>query len=75
MQRLLTQLKTQYDYILIDCAPTLQTTDSEIIAGQADKVVMIVEWAKTPQKKLKKIAEILRQFSKETPHVILNKHP
>ena len=75
LQKILEQLKTQYDYIIIDCAPTLQTTDSEIIAGYADKVIMIVEWAKTPQKKLKKIAEILRQFSKETPYAILNKHP
>lgn len=73
-QRMMTNLKSQYDFVLIDCAPLLKTTDAEIISGLADQVVLVIEWAKTPKKQLKKVAEILRQYAKETPNVILNKH-
>lgn len=73
-QRLVTGLKTQYDFVLIDCAPVLTTTDAEIIAGMVDQTVLVIEWAKTPKKKLKKVAEILRQYAKDVPNVILNKH-
>ncbi len=68
-------LKTQYEFVIIDCAPVLNTTDAEIIAGIADQVVLVVEHARVPKKYLNKVAVTLRQFAKETPSVILNKLP
>lgn len=74
-RKLIETLKTQYDFIIVDCAPVLNTTDAEIIAGHVDQVVLVVEWAKAPKKYLNKVAGTLRQFSKEMPSVILNKKP
>jgi succinoglycan biosynthesis transport protein ExoP len=74
-RKLMGTLKTQYDFIIVDCAPVLNTTDAEIIAAHVDQVVLVIEWAKSPKKYLNKVAGILRQFSKETPGVILNKRP
>ncbi len=74
-RKLIETLKTQYDFIIVDCAPVLNTTDAEIIAGHVDQVVLVVEWAKAPKKYLNKVAGTLRQFAKETPSVILNKRP
>lgn len=71
--RLLTTLKMQYDFVLIDCAPVGETTDAEVIARQVDQTILIVEYAGTPKKKLKLVAEVLRQHSKDVPGVILNK--
>jgi len=71
--RMVTALKTQYDYVIIDCAPVQGITDAEIMAAQVDQVILVAEWASTPKKLLKKVASILRQHSKDVPNVILNK--
>ncbi|PZQ45622.1 MAG: hypothetical protein DI551_06855 [Micavibrio aeruginosavorus] len=72
--KMLETLKSQYDYVIIDCAPVFNTTDAEVISRLVDQVILIVEWSKTPKKKLKHVANVLRQFSKDVPNVILNKH-
>lgn len=74
-RKVMETLKTQYDFIIVDCAPALDTTDAEIIAGHVDQVILVIEWAKAPKKYLNKVASTLRQFAKETPNVILNKRP
>ncbi len=70
---LLDGLKGNYDYILVDSAPVLNSTDAETVAGSVDMVVMVVAYARTSRKNLKKAAETLRQFAPEMPSVILNK--
>lgn len=72
--RLVATLKTQYDYVLVDCAPALSSTDAEVLSGLVDQVVLVIEWAKTPKKILKTVAETLRQFAKDIPSAIINKH-
>lgn len=73
LSRMIVQLKTQYDFVIIDCAPVQGITDAEIIAAQVDQVVLVIEWASTPKKLLKKVAGILRLHSKDVPNVVLNK--
>ena len=74
-ERMIATLKTQYEFIVVDCAPVLNTTDAEIIAGYVDHVILVIEWAKAPKKYLNKVSMTLRQFAKDVPSVILNKHP
>lgn len=68
-------LKKHHDYILIDCACAFDASDAEVLAGMADQTFVIAAWAKTPKKELRKIAESMREFSTNAPHVILNKIP
>ncbi len=70
---LLQILKESYNFIIIDARPVLKTTDTEIIAGLADQVILIIEWARTKKKELKKVSLALRQHTKDTPNAILNK--
>lgn len=70
---LLAGLKDNYDYILIDASPVLNSSDAEAIAGIVDMVVMVVAHGHTSRGNLKKAADTLRQFSVEIPSVILNK--
>lgn len=72
-ENLLTALKSQYDFILIDSAPVNTTTDAEIIASLADQTILMVESKKTSKATLKKAATALRQYAKDIPSVILNK--
>lgn len=70
---LLDGLKGSYDYILVDAAPVLDSTDAETAAGVVDMVVLVVAYGRTSRRNLKKAAETLRQFSSEVPSVVLNK--
>ena len=47
MRRLIADLKSRYDFIVIDSAPLLGVTDSKIIALLADKVIFATQWEKT----------------------------
>jgi exopolysaccharide transport family protein len=48
MQRLLEELRRRYDVVLLDTAPVLAVADTRILAPQADAVVMLARWKKTP---------------------------
>lgn len=71
--KMLDTLKSQYDYVIVDCASASSSTDAEVIAGQVDQVIFVVQWKKTAKKTLKRIAEALRQHARDIPNVILNK--
>jgi chromosome partitioning protein len=73
LKQTLESVKNQYDYILIDTAPVLLASDAEVLSRVADQVVMVVQWGKTSLKSLKKASEILGEFAKSPPYVILNK--
>lgn len=66
-------LKDKYECIIFDSAPVLTVSDSEILTGLVDQVVIVLEWAKTPKEQFKKSAEILRNLAANNPNVILNK--
>lgn len=66
-------LKEKYECIIFDCAPVLTVSDAEILTGQVDQVIMVLEWAKTPKEEFRKAAAIIRNLAKNAPNVILNK--
>jgi capsular exopolysaccharide synthesis family protein len=45
---LLTLLKSQFDYILLDTPPMLGIADARTLASKADGVVLLVKWSTTP---------------------------
>lgn len=64
---LLNELKSQYDYVIVDTAPTLLVTDTSLIANLADLVVYVIRANYTDKnllnfinelKKLKKVNNI-----------------
>lgn len=49
MDRLLAELRTRYDLVVLDTAPVLPVADTRVLAPKADAVVFLARWRKTPQ--------------------------
>src|SRR5262249_175637 len=47
MKALIAQLKETFDYVVIDTPPVGPVVDAIIVAGLADKTILVVEWAST----------------------------
>ncbi|MFA5592653.1 MAG: polysaccharide biosynthesis tyrosine autokinase [Micavibrio sp.] len=75
LENLIGLFKEQYDYIVFDGSSVEDSTDSEIIAAQSDNVVLVIGWAQAKREALIKTANILRQYARNTPLVVLNKRP
>lgn len=50
MRDLLEALKRSFDFVVLDTSPVLAVADSCVIARQADAVLMVARWRKTPRK-------------------------
>lgn len=71
----LEELKTIYDCIIIDSACALNTSDAELLSAMVDETVIVAAWGKTKKKTIAKACEVIRQSTKNTPHIILNHVP
>jgi capsular exopolysaccharide synthesis family protein len=49
MDRLLGDLRSRYDLVVLDTAPVLPVADTRVLAPKADAVVFLTRWRKTPQ--------------------------
>lgn len=49
MDRLLDELRRNYDLVVLDTAPVLPVADTRVLAPKADAVVFLARWRKTPQ--------------------------
>jgi capsular exopolysaccharide synthesis family protein len=61
MKAVLSELKKQYDYILIDTPPIISVTDSGIIGALADGVLMIIQAGRTQRGIVGRATELLKQ--------------
>src|SRR3546814_5073675 len=48
LRTLLEELRQRYKFIVLNTAPILPVRDAKLLAAQADEVLMIAHWAKTP---------------------------
>ncbi len=69
---LLNELKKEYEYIIVDTAPTLLVTDTTLITHLADVVLYIVRANFTQKRLLKFIAEVKKLNTKNNMSIILN---
>lgn len=49
MDRLLADLRSRYDLVILDSAPVLPVADARVLAQKADVVIMLARWRKTPE--------------------------
>lgn len=71
-EKLLNDLKKEYDFIIIDTAPTLLVTDTAIISNLADTVLYVARANFTEKKLVKFISKIRQSQSIKSMGVILN---
>lgn len=69
---LITQWRSEYDYIFIDSPPVLSVTDAAVLAPLCDGVIMIVRSGITTRKSLKRAMEIFRRTQTRIVGTVLN---
>ncbi|MBO9557444.1 MAG: polysaccharide biosynthesis tyrosine autokinase [Caulobacter sp.] len=60
MHRLLAELRSRFDLVLLDTAPLLAIADTRVLAPSADAVVMLARWKKTPVKAILSALSLLK---------------
>ncbi|MBB3107761.1 tyrosine-protein kinase Etk/Wzc [Psychrobacter luti] len=69
---LLTGLKSQYDYIIIDSAPLLAASDAMVLAQHADKVLMVTRYDDSMEKQLIYAVKQMHESNIQVDGIILN---
>jgi capsular exopolysaccharide synthesis family protein len=72
MKELLTQLRDQFDHIVIDSAPVLSATDSVILSVQVDTVVLAIRSGQTPKDALVRTRDLLLGVGARLTGVVVN---
>lgn len=75
MSYLMQILNNQYDIIIWDGVPVIGLTDSIIMAGLVDKIVIVCSCKKTPVELLQNTKNSLEKFSNKIAGVIVNRLP
>lgn len=65
-------LKSQYDIILIDTGPLLLMAEARVIAGKADKTILVVRWRKSTRAVVRRSLALLKTFRADLLGVVLN---
>jgi succinoglycan biosynthesis transport protein ExoP len=73
MRDLIAQLRNQYDYVVVDAAPLLPVIDALALATMVDKILVIVEWSRTPQVSVAEAFKVLRPEAGRIAGIVLNK--
>lgn len=69
---LLTALKSQYDYIIIDSPPLLAASDAMVLAQHADKVLMVTRYDDSIEKQLIYAIKQMHESNIQVDGIILN---
>ena len=73
MADLIATLRDSFDYIVMDGPPLLPVVDALALATVADKILLVVEWSRTPRASISEAFRVLGQEASRVAGVVLNK--
>ncbi len=73
MSELIEKLRDLYDYVVLDASPLLPVVDALALAALADKILVVVEWSRTPRGNVSEALKILRPEAHRIAGIVLNK--
>jgi capsular exopolysaccharide synthesis family protein len=73
MRDLIARLRDEFDYIVIDASPLLPVVDALALAAMADKILLVVEWSRTPRVSITEAFKVLRPEIGRIAGIVLNK--
>lgn len=72
---LIARLRENYDIVVLDCPPALNTAEGSIIAGLASKVVVVTAWDRTPISAMRNTMRALKRQTHAPTSVYVNRVP
>jgi capsular exopolysaccharide synthesis family protein len=75
METLLTDLRRDFDVIIIDAPPLLPVTDAALLAAQADGAIIVVRHGRTTRDQLQHSIERLEAVDAKALGVVINQAP
>lgn len=73
MQRLLAQLREEYDYVLIDSPPVIAVTDAAVLASKVDGVVLVLDSGSVRPEMAQQAGKLIQAANGKLLGAILNK--
>jgi Mrp family chromosome partitioning ATPase len=71
---LIAYLQDAYDLVVLDCPPALSSAEGPVIAGMADKAVLVAAWDRTPMGDVRQALRVLRR-SRAATGIYVNRVP
>jgi len=75
MEKLLGELREQFDIVILDAPPLLPVTDAALLAAQADGALVVVRHGKTTRDQLKHAIERIEAVDAKPIGVVINLAP
>jgi capsular exopolysaccharide synthesis family protein len=75
MEKLLHELREQYDVVLLDAPPLLPVTDAALLAAQADGAIVVVRHGKTSREQLRHALDRVEAVDAKIAGVVMNQTP
>lgn len=75
INQLFSNLRSSYDFVIVDCPPVLPVTDASVICKIVDGVVVIVYGGKTRIKSFEATMDVLLSVKSKIYGVVINKIP
>ncbi len=72
MRDMLTELREQFDHIVLDTPPTLSVTDAVVLSPRADATILVIRSGQTTKQALRRSRDILMQVNAHVAGVLLN---
>ncbi|MBU9712168.1 CpsD/CapB family tyrosine-protein kinase [Evansella tamaricis] len=73
MDWLLSEVRKQFNYVIIDTPPILSVTDAQILGDKSDGIILVVSSGQTDKRSAKKAKDLLLQTRGNLLGVVLNK--
>jgi succinoglycan biosynthesis transport protein ExoP len=73
MHEVIGQLRENYDLVVLDTSPLLAVVDGLALATMVDKILVIVEWSRTPRASVSEAFKALRPEAHRVAGVVLNR--
>lgn len=73
MEKLIVQMREQYDYVIFDCPPLASVIDAAIVAKHCDGAVIVVETDNISYRLVQQVKEQLKKSGCQLLGVVLNK--
>ncbi|MBV8134060.1 MAG: CpsD/CapB family tyrosine-protein kinase, partial [Deltaproteobacteria bacterium] len=73
MLDLIAALRGHFDYIVMDAPPLLPVVDALALGNVADKILVVVEWRRTPLASIREAFRVLRPEVDRVAGIVLNK--